>query len=41
MSIFERMEPLNADNEDANQTARMRRLILVFFGRTYQKVRLG
>ena len=29
----------HADNEDSNQTARMRCLICVFFGRTYQKVR--
>ena len=30
---------LHADNEDSNQTARMRRLIWVFVGRTWQKVR--
>ena len=30
---------LYADNEDSDQTARMRRLIWVFVGRTYQKVR--
>ena len=30
---------LHADNEDSNQTARMRRLIWVFVGRTCQKVR--
>ena len=29
----------NADSEDSDQTARMRRLIWVFVGRTYQKVR--
>ena len=29
---------LNADEEDSNQTARMRRLIKVFVGRTCQKV---
>ena len=30
---------LNADDEDSNQTARMRSLIWVFVGRTCQKVR--
>ena len=30
---------LHADNEDSDQTARMRRLIWVFVGRIYQKVR--
>ena len=30
---------LHADNEDSNQTARMRRLIWVFAGRTCKKVR--
>ena len=30
---------LYVDNEDSNQTARMRRLIWVFVGRTYKKVR--
>ena len=30
---------LQTDNEDSNQTARMRRLIWIFVGRTCQKVR--
>ena len=30
---------LDADNEDSDQTAQMRRLILVLVGRTYEKVR--
>ena len=30
---------LHADNEDSDQTGRMRRLIYVFVGRTCQKVR--
>ena len=30
---------LDADNEDSDQTARMRRLICVFAGRTCQKLR--
>ena len=30
---------LDADNEDANQTARMRSLICVFVGRTYPRLR--
>ena len=30
---------LHADNEDSDQTARMRSLIRVFVGRTFQKVR--
>ena len=30
---------LHADNEDSDQITRMRRLIWVFVGRTYQKVR--
>ena len=33
-------ESLHADNEDSDQTARMRRLILDFTGRTFQKVRI-
>ena len=38
-SIAKDTKFLHADNEDSDQTARMRRLIWVFFGRTCQKVR--
>ena len=37
--IAEEIKFLHADNEDSDQTARMRRLIWVFVGRTCQKVR--